>query len=480
MKSHNLKHQTAISIFWSFVEKGGQQFLALVVGIVLGRILFPKDFGLIGILMIFSSLANILQDGAFSAALIRKKEPTQNDYATAFWFNIVISITIYLILYSVAPFIALYYNQPLLSELARILFLSFLFNAPGLVQNVQIIKQLNFKKNAIINFVSVIISGGIAVLMAVYGYGVWSLVVQMVIMSVCRTSLLWIFGKWKPIFIFSRDSFIELFPFSVKLLVTNIINQLCAGIYPNVIAKSFSLVQTGFYTQALKFQTISIETIANSIQQVSFPVLSNISDDSERLRRVFAKLLRLSAFLSFPLLLSLVVVAKPMIIALLSSKWEESSVFLQLLCFSGLFYPLTMVNNVILKAKGEAGTILHLEILRNVLSIISLLITIHWGINALILGISIVNFFNYLLTGYFAGRFIRYSLWLQLKDIYPYLIIAFSICTFVYFWNPLVENVWGTFFLQVFFCLILYIITAGFLGSKIIGDIIKLSKNNKI
>lgn len=470
MNEKSLKEKTASGFIWSATDRFGQQIIGMVVRIIIARILFPSDFGLIGILLIFNIFANLIQDSGFSIALIRKKEPTIVEYSTIFYFNIFISILVYLILYISAPFISIFFEQPLMVSLSRVLFLSFIFNALGIIQNVMIVKALDFKKNTIISIIAGSLSGIIAVGMVYTGFGVWSLVVQVVLSSLFRTILLWIYGHFRPVLRFENSVLKNFFPFSSKMFLTGIMTQTSSIVYTSVIGKSFDVSQVGFYTEATKYQSIAMDTMSGVINNVALPVLSSIKETEERLIRVFRKLMRVSAFISFPVMVALGVIAHPLIILLLTEKWQSAVPILQILCISGMFYTLTTTNIALLKTKGKSGMILKTELIRNILLVAIIFFTLPHGVMSLIWGLVIINICYYFLFIFQVKKVISYSIIEQLKDIFPYFFI--SLCCFLptLLFHQIISNLYLQLFVQLFLGAGLYFILCKYSGSKIFEE----------
>lgn len=477
MEDRSLKYTTFYAMLWSLVEKAGQQLLALLFGISIARIIEPEDFGLIGLLMVFVTLSNVLQDGALSAALIRKKECKPIDYSTVFVTNISISILLYILLFLSAPMIANHYGKPILTPIARVLFLSFICNATGVVQYTHILKRLQFRKNTKISLIAVSTAGTIALIMALNGWGVWSLCTQIVATAAIRSLLLWVWGEWKISVKYQWATLKEHLPYSYKLLLTNTMNLFCAGIYPNVIGKSFSIAQAGLYTQANKFQAIGVDTLSNGLNQVAFPLLSSLENHPERRQRVYAKLVRVTSFVSFPLLLTLALVSKPLIITLLSDKWAEAGLILQLLALSALFYPLALIGGSLLKSVGNTKAILWLEGGRNILSLLLLMITCQVSLAAVIIGLIGVNTIYYVSINLTVARAIGYSPIKQISDMVPYLIISLLVTTPLYYWSPTPDRPWSTLLIQGSIAISGYLLLVWMSGSKVFRDVVSLIHN---
>lgn len=422
--TNSLKKRTAKAIFWSFIDKGGQQLIQLVFGVILARVLLPSDMGLFAILVIFTAVANILQESGFSSALIRKKSPSEEDFASVFYFNVCISIFIYIIFYFAAPYIAEFYNKPILEPLARVVFLSFLFNSFGIIQNVRLIRQMDFKTNTRVTLIASSIAGIVAISFALKGYGVWSLAVQPVLQSLLRSLLLWFFVGWKPKAGLSLTHLKKMSSYSLKLLGTSLMNQVCANIYSNIIGKFFNDHQTGVYSYANKYSILPQSVISDGIKTAAFPALTKIENDTEYTKKAFRKIVRITAFISFPVAILIIVVAKPLILLLITEKWADSIPLLQILAIGGAFYPLYSLVSTLLQVLGKTGMILKLETFRNTLAISLIFVTINYGVLGLVTGMSFVSIIAFVVGMFYSGKYIKYNLLEIAKDTIPYGLIA--------------------------------------------------------
>ena len=420
----SLKSKTLRALSWSFVESIGLQGVRFVIGIVLARILFPEQFGLIAMLTFFIAVAQSFLDSGFGAALIQKREATETDISTIFYFNIAIGLVASGILCLLAPWIAAFYNQPILTPLTRALSLVIVINSFGLIQNTILTKQINFKTQTKVSLLAGVLSGIIGVILAVMGYGVWSLVVQQVSSAFFRTLFLWFFNDWRPAIIFSFKSLREMFGFGSRMLASDLLNQIFDNIYLLVIGKLFSARDLGFFTRAKGFQDFPSRTLAGMVGRVTFPVFSTIQDDPARLKRGLKKALTTMVLVNFPIMIGLTMVARPLVLLLLTEKWIESIPYLQLLCFLGLLFPLHVINLNLLQALGRSDLFLRLEIIKKVLIVINIIVTWRWGISAMIYGMMVTSIISYYLNSYYTGILIGYSIWEQLRDMYSYLIMA--------------------------------------------------------
>lgn len=476
----NLKEQTVWALIWSFFDKSGQQIIQFVFTILLARLLSPDQFGLLGALAIFTSVANLLQESGFSSALIRKQNISDRDYSTVFFFNIFISIACYLFLFLGAPFISKFYNQPILMNLSRFVFLSFLFNSFGIIQNVHLIRQMNFKKNAHISLISALASGLIAVFLAYFGYGVWSLAAQMVLQSLFRSTLLWINVKWLPSSFFSYDRLRSMAGYSSKLLLNSLFNQITSNISSIVIGKRFSMTDLGNYNQAYKFGNLPQSMIASSIQSVAFPLLSKLGDDVNVKKKIFRKIVRVVCFICFPIAAYTIVAAEPLVLFFFKEKWIGVIPILRLLVIGSSVLPLFYLLSSLLQSLGKSGILLSLEMIRNIFTLLVIIYTVRFGVDGLVLGTSCVAVISFFIVYHVAGKYINYTTTEVFKDITPYaLIAAFSFLP-TYFLNFFIDN---NLFLLLFQFLIgssVYLLILKVLGSKVLHDVIILFRKGAL
>lgn len=428
----SLKEKTVKALFWSFADNfinlGGQ----FIVGIILARILSPREFGLVGMLSIFIAISQTFIDSGFSNALIRKKDCTQRDYSTVFYFNLAVSIFCYALLFIFSRYISSFFKEPQLEVLLKILGLGLVLNSFGLIQRTILTKDINFKTQAKVSVVATLGSSFIAILMAVNGFGVWSLVALTLSRYGFVTTFLWIWAKWKPAFVFCKKSFNDLFYFGSKLLISGLIETIYNNIYYLIIGKFFSAVDLGYYSRADQFQSVPSGNLQSVISRVSFPVLSKLQDDPEHLKNTYQKIIKNTMFAAFCLMLGLAAVAHPLILALLGSKWEPSVVYLQLLCFVGMFYPLHAINLNMLQVCGRSDLFLRIEILKKILAIPIIILGIFYGIKAMIYGMMLHSLVSLYLNSFWSGRLVGYSFSSQLKDISPSFILALSMSFIVF------------------------------------------------
>ncbi len=423
-----LKDRAIKGVMWSAIERFGNQGIQFFIGLLLARLLMPEDYGLIGMLLVFISIAQVFVEGGFSSALIRKREPTTADYSTVFWFNLISALVFYVFIYFFAPFISSFYNEPLLIPLAKVVGLNIIISAFGVIQKTILIKQLDFKSQAKINISSIIISGIIGVIAAWRGYGVWALVIQNLSRNVFISIGFWLQSKWRPKFVFSNASFKELFGFGSKLLASSIINAISENLYAIIIGKLYNAKSLGFYTRANQFQKLPVSSIYGAIGVVTYPVLAELMDDRIKLRDAYRSMIRMVAFILFPIMVILGAVAEPMVKIILTDKWLPCVPILQILCIIGAFYPLHAINLDILKVKGRSDLFLKLEIIKQILNVTMIIICYRWGVEGLVWGSVALNAVCYYLNAFYSKFIIGYGIKDQLIDLlHPGLVCAFTL-----------------------------------------------------
>ena len=424
--SETLKHKTLRGTVWSSIERFSVQVVSFIVMIIMARILTPDDYGLVAMLTIFIAISQSLVDSGFSNALIRKQDRNETDNSTVFYFNIAVGIVLYLILFFSAPLIAKFYQEPLLIPITRVISLSVLINSFVVVQRAILTSNIDFKTQAKASLIAAIISGGVGIWMAYNGYGVWSIVWYQMVNLIVNALLLWILSKWRPRWLYSWKSFRELFGFGSKLALSGIIDTLYNNIYFIVIGKVFSASDLGYYTRASQFAQFPSSNITSIISRVTYPILCTLQGDTPRLRNVYRKFLRLSAFVIFPLMVGLAAVANPLILLLLGEKWTFSIILLQLICFSMMWYPIHGININLLQVQGRSDLFLKLEIIKKFIGVSILCITVPMGLIAMCIGGIISSILCLIVNTHYTGKLIHVGFILQMRDLLPILLYSFS------------------------------------------------------
>lgn len=416
----NLKQKTFHGIGWSFIDNLAGSGITFFIGIVLARILSPEIFGIVGMVSLLFALSRNFIDSGFSIGLMRKLHCSNEDYTTVFIFNIAISFFFYAVFFFTAPWVADYFKEQQLIEIIRILSWIIVIDAFSIVQRVILSREINFKLQTKISLSSSIISGLIAIILALKGFGVWSLVYQILAKELINTVLLWLFSKWRPMFAFSVVIFKELIPFSSKMLGTGLLTTLTNNIYYVVIGRYFPAAVLGYYTRSEQFNAIVTNNITGTLERVFFPALSSLQADEKNLKANFKKVIRTSFFITFMALMVLAAVAKPLILLLIGSKWEQSILYLQLIVIGSIFFPINSINLNILKIKGRSDLILRLQIIKIALLIPIILTGIFYGITWMLILRIITTLIATYINSIYSGDLINYSIKEQLKDILPY------------------------------------------------------------
>lgn len=391
---------------------------------VFARLLSPNDFGIMGIIWVFISFSDIFINGGFLSALIQKKNVNEVDYSTAFYWNLVISILCYAVLYFTTPYISGFYDIPQLQEILKVQGLVLFFNALCVVQISRIQKQLRFKKLAIIDLIASFGGCILGIISAMFfNSGVWSLVVKMLSYSAINCIALWITEKWYPQKKFCWSSFKELFGFGSFMLLSSLTNVLYINFQPLIIGKMFSPKDLGFYTQARKLEEIPVMALTNIVSTVSFPIFSNLQDNKDKLISCLKKNIRSITFLSFPLMVFCIVAAEQIITILFSEKWIDSVPYFQLLCLSGILIPINIANRDLYASLGKSKLFFNSQLAYKIFGVVLMLIGIYsYGIIGLIIGKIIADYSLFIMNAIISGNLIGYGLIHQVKDIAPSLL----------------------------------------------------------
>lgn len=426
----SLRLKTVSGMFWSSIQKFGTMGISFVSNIILARLLTPDDYGCIGMLMIFILIANTFIDGGFGSALIQKKEPTQEDYSTIFYWNLFFSAALYILLFLSAPCIAEFYNLPLLSSVLQVLGLVLILNSLSIIQQNRLRKQLLFKKLATVSIISALLSLSITIYLAYVGWGVWALVAQQLLMSGFNAVLYWIVGKWNPSFVFSKQSFKELFGFGGFILLSNLINTLCNNVQGLLIGKFFSPMIMGLYAQARKLEEVASTSFSSVVDQVSYPILSEFQNDKNSLVSALKNLITVTAYISFPFISVLILIAKPLIVLLYSEKWIECILYFQILCLIGFVTCIQNINYYGVAAIGKSKSLFIWTIIKRLLGLIAIVVGLLLnGFMGILWGSVVSAFILYIINASLSSYYVGYRLLQQARDLFPII----SLSAIVYF-----------------------------------------------
>jgi len=432
MKARSLRDRTISALSWSFVDSFGSQGIQFIMSVVLARLLAPESFGLISMLAVFTAVAMLLIEGGFSGALIQKRELESKDRSTVFWFNLASGAVVAILMYALAPYVAKFYGQPELTRVARVLCLVFIIHAFVAVQLAQLTRDLEFLPLTKANLSANIVSGSVAIYLAAFGFGVWSLVAQQIVSSLVRALLLWRFSAWRPTAEFSGESLKSLFGFGSRMAASGLLDSIFGNLYFVAIGRLFGAANVGVYSRANWLTQVPIQSLSQVVARVTFPVFSAMQEEPARLRRNMAHALRSLALLGFPMMVGMLVVAEPLVQVILTAKWLSAVPYIQMLCVVGLLHPLHVINLNLLMALGRSDLFLRLEVIKKALVLVGILSTYRHGIAWMIFGQIVLSAVAYFLNSYWTGRFIGYGSWAQLKDVAPYMLVSLLMGTVVF------------------------------------------------
>ena len=408
----------------------GMQF---AIGIVLARLLSPDDYGLLGLTGIFTVVCTALVNGGFTTALIRKKDATDDDFNTAFICNLGMSLLLYAVVFVCAPLIADFFGREELVALVRVSSLGLIIGAFGMVQQTRLTKRIDFKTQTKITLVSTAISGVTGIILALIGFGVWALVAQQLMSHALRTLQLYIYNRWLPRLRFSTESFHDLFGFGWKMMVSALLDAVWKELYQVVVGKFYNPATLGQYTRAQHYSRLFSHNLTTVVQRVTYPVLSSIQDEPERMVSAYRRIIRTSMFITAVTLIFLGAVSEPLIYCMIGPKWHEAATYLPLICLNSTLYPLHAINLNMLQVQGRSDLFLGLEVVKKVIALAPLFIGAFIGIIPMLWANIFVGIIAYFLNSYYSGRLLGYSSWMQLRDIAPSYALAITLALSVWF-----------------------------------------------
>lgn len=473
-----LKEKTAKGLFWAALNSGTIQLLNLVFGIILAKQLSPGDYGIVGVLTIFTLIAGNLQSSGFTQGLTNIKSPTANDYNAVFWFNISVSAVLYVFLFLCAPLIAQYFHTPELTALSRFVFLNFFISSFGIAHNAYMFKNIMAKERTITGFVALTLSGICGITMACNGMAYWSLAWQSVlfafIQNICR--YYFTYKKWRPSLHFDFSPIRKMFSFSVKILLTSILNTVNNNVLTFILGHQFSMAAVGNFTQANKWNTMAYSTVSGTIEQVAQPVLAQITDDSEREKRVFRKLMRFTALFSFPALFGLSLVSEEFILLTIGEKWNECVPLLQVLCVGGAFFAFTTMYQQLTVSSGRSDIYMWCNIAQIILQIMLIIATSHFGIFTMVVAYTV---FSILWLGVWQGV-AHHLIGIKIKevaaDILPFMLSATAVMAVTYFITLPITQMWAILIVRIAVATFLYLVVMKILRIEILNECIGFIK----
>lgn len=425
MAQKSLKQKAAASMVWTAFSKYSTMIIGFISGIILARLLTPYDYGCIGMLSIFMALAETFVDAGFGSALIQKKNPTQTDYSTIFFWNLGMSAVMYVALFFSAPAIAKFFNIPLLSSVLRVQGVILFIYALNLIQRNQLKKKLNFKLLGILTVVTSLISLAVTVWMAYKGYGVWALVAQNIIQAAIPCIVFWFYVRWRPIFVFSWKSFKELFSFGFYMFLTHIINNFASQIQGLLIGKIYNAATMGYYSKALGTEKLASHSLASVLTQVTYPLYAKVQDDKLALTNMIRRLTMTVSYFTFPMMFILLLIAKPMFVLLYSDRWLQSVPYFQILCISGLAACLQSINLQSISAIGKSNVMFTWTLIKRLVGLLFIIGGLFfWGMTGLLVGIVLNAWFAYFVNISLVSKHIGYKWNKQLIDLLPVTVAA--------------------------------------------------------
>lgn len=470
--SVTLKDKAAKGLFWSAFNSGTIQLLNAVFGIILARRLTQDDYGLIGMLMIFALVANSLQDSGFVTALTNRRDATHKDFNSVFWFNVIMSFMMYVLFFFLAPLIAAFYNEPLLTSLSRYYFLGFFIASFSIVPRAILFRQIRQKPLAIIGVVALLISGTVGIIMAYNDLAYWGLATQTILFNLTVSVLSWIVSGWQPSFTVTFQPIREMFSFSSKMLITNIFNQINNNIFALVIGKLYTKTEVGLYSQANKWNMMGAQTIIGMVQGVAQPTFVQVGDDKDRLCHSFSKMLRFTCFVCFPVMFGLSLIAPEFIVILITDKWLPSALLMRILCVGGAFLPISTLYFNMLIARGKSNIYMWNIICQGLVMLASI-IAIHYlagNVRDMVIVYACILALWVLVWQYFVWREIGFRLLQAFKDILPFGFLAAATMITTYFLTDSIQNIYWLLISRILLAMVIYLAVLWLLKAKILRE----------
>jgi len=476
MTDQSLKDKTAKGLFWGGLSNGIQQLLNLFFGIFLARLLTQEDYGMVGVLSIFSLIASAIQESGFISALANRKEIKHEDYNAVFWFSSLAGLTMYLILFACAPLIAQFFHTPELTPLARYSFLGFLVSSTGVAHSAYLFRTLQVKQRTMASVIGLFLSGTIGVTLAYLGFAYWGIATQSLVYIATTTSCYWFFSPWRPTFHFHFSPLREMFAFSSKLLITNICHHIHNNIFSLILGKFYTVSDVGNYNQANKWNAMGHSFIHGMVNSVAQPVLAQVADDKERQLRVFRRMMRFTCFISFPIMLGLSLTAPELITIAITDRWIESAKILQLLCISGAFIPIIGLCSNLVISKGKSNIYMWNTLSLVLVQLITALLLYPMGIHTMVIAYVIINIAWLFIWNYFVHIEIGYRLIDLLKDLLPYMLIATGTMVATYFATTNCTHIYLRFIAKIGMAASMYIAIMWLSGSVTFKESIQYLK----
>lgn len=462
MVEESLKRKTLKGTFWSAADAFLGQGVSFVVGIVLARMLSPEEYGLVGIVLIFTTILSGVVDSGFSRALIRKLDTSDDDYNTMFITNMATSLLMFVLLFFCAPYISLFFSRPELTAITQVMGLILIFQALSITQTTILTKRIDFKTKTKASVVSALLSGIVGITMAYMGVGVWSLVGQRLSATLVYTISMWILIKWWPRLRFNVESFHYMWGFGWKLMISGLLDNTWNQLYQVVVGKCYSPATLGQYSRSKEYASLLSTNFTTIIQRVSYPVLAEVQNDEIRMLIAYRKMIKITMFVTTISLIPLGAISDPFLYCLIGPQWHEAASYLPLICISMSLYPLHAMNLNMLQVLGRSDIFLYLEIVKKAIAILPLCLGMFVGIYWMLVGSILVGFISFFLNSYYSGKIFNYSSWMQLKDVAPSYCIAIVISLAVFFLKYLPLSYWIVLPLQLLIGIVLFVSICNF------------------
>lgn len=464
--------QAKQGVIWTFLQQFSVQIINFVVQIFLARLLLPSDFGLIAMITIFIAIGQSLSDSGMTSSLIRGKKNTEKDYGTVFITNLAISVLIYFVVYLIAPFVAQFYEQPILKNILRTYALVFIISSFYVVQIAKFTKELNFKSQFTFQLPSVIIGALTGLWMAHNNFGVWSLVGLNIAQACSFSIILYVFYSWKPSLLFDKTIFWKHFNYGYKLTISSLLTNIYLNLYKIIIGKLYSPLSVGFFSHADNFRQFPVNQITSILNKVTFPLFASIQDDNVKLKIAYRKIINIVLSVTSMMMGILVLLAEPLYLIIFGEKWLQSVPYFQILCIASIFLPINIYNLNILKVKGLTSLYLKVDVIKKIIGLTTLLLVMNYGIMAIVWSLCITNIFFAFFNGYFSGKLINYTVCEQMIDSFKVILIALTPAIIFYFLLIFFEmnNYLEIVFVSIGYSL-LYILLVFLFNNKLLGDI---------
>jgi len=446
------RQQTLNGISWSVAGQIGQQALRLLIGVVLARLLSPREFGLVSMVTVLSGFALVFQELGFGAAIVQKKGVEQDHLCSVFWLSLVSGSSLTILFVIVAPLVADFYGEPVLLPLTMLIAFNFLFSSLGTVQQNLMVKALEFRALTFVNLVSIGLSGGVAIVLAFSGLGVWSLAVHSVSASILTAGILWKLSDWSPQFVFRWSALRELFGFSISLAGTQTLNYWARNVDNLLIGRFLGTAPLGLYSRAYSFLLFPISNVSNVISRVMFPSLSRIQEDRLKVKRVFLRVTKVIALVNFPLLLGLLAVATPFVLALFGSQWSEMIPLVRLFSLLGITQSIGTLNGNLYLSQGRADLQLKVGVFLKPIKVLSIIFGLQWGVTGVAVCYTIASLLTAYPAFYFAGRLVGLTYLEVVRNLSPVFLCSAAMASCVWavgFLLPLGWSSWALLGVQV-------------------------------